>query len=204
MTKGFHNPAAPAAPGRRPYQLLGIAGSLRAQSFSKALLEALAAASADRAEYVYADIGVIPHFDQDVYTECVPAAAMRFREQIATSHGLIISSPEYNHGMPSVLKNAIEWASRPHNASPLKGKPVLIMTSSVAYTGGVRAQHEIREAVTSALARNVVTPEIVVGGIDSKMGDGQFRDETAITFALQGLKAMFEEVDRMEREPSAA
>ena len=187
-----------------PYRLLGISGSLRARAFSTAVLEALAEASVPRATYEYADIGALPHFNQDLYVDPLPPAVARLREQIAGSDGLVISSPEYNHGVPGVLKNALDWASRPHNGSPLRGKPVLIVTSSQAFTGGVRAQYQIREALASALAHPVATPEIVVGGVGAKIVDGRFHDPATIEFALNGFATMFGELERRKAGDGAA
>ena len=185
----------PARPTRR-VRLLGISGSLRAQSFSTAVLEALAAAVAADADVEYADIGALPHFNQDLYVEPLPEPIAHFRTQIAASDGIVISSSEYNHGVPGVLKNAIDWASRPHNASPLKGKSVLIVTSSPAFTGGVRAQYQIREALVAALAHPVPTPEIVIGAVGEKIVDGRFEDDPSIEFALAGFARMFDEMAR--------
>ena len=180
------------------YQLLGISGSLRINSFSTAVLNALAEATAGQASYAYAEIGALPHFNQDLYADPLPATVQHFRDQVAASDGLVISSSEYNHGIPGVLKNALDWASRPHNSSPLKDKLVLIITSSPAVTGGVRAQYQIRETVVSALARAVSTPEIVVGHVATKIVEGRFEDRTVIEFALAGFSAMFEEIDRLK------
>jgi chromate reductase, NAD(P)H dehydrogenase (quinone) len=180
------------------YRLLGISGSLRANSFSTAILNALVEATAAQAIYDSADIGALPHFNQDLYVDPLPFAVQHFRNQIAAADGLLISSPEYNHGIPGVLKNALDWASRPHNGSPLKDKPVLIVTSSPAATGGVRAQYQIRETVISALARPVSTPEIVVGHAGTKIVEGRFEDNAVIEFTLAGFKAMFVEIDRFK------
>jgi chromate reductase, NAD(P)H dehydrogenase (quinone) len=179
------------------YRLLGISGSLRAGSFSAAILTALAEATSTQATYDYADIGALPHFNQDLYVDPLPATVIHLREQIAAADGVVISSGEYNHGIPGVLKNALDWASRPHNGSPLRNKPVLIVTSSPATTGGVRAQYQIRETLTSVLARPVNTPEIVVGLVAGKIVDGRFHDPAVIDFALIGFAAMFEEIDRI-------
>jgi chromate reductase len=179
---------------RSTYRLLAISGSLREQAFSKAILRAMAEAMASQAEFDYADIGELPHFDQDLYVEPLPPAVERWRRQIAVADGLVIASPEYNHGIPGVLKNALDWASRPHNGSPLKNKPVLIITSSPATTGGVRAQYQIRETVVSALARPVNTPEIVIGLVGTKMVDGRFADAATIEFARSGFITMFEQI----------
>lgn len=181
------------------YILLGISGSLRNGAFSTAVLTAMAEATADRADHSFADIGTLPLFNQDLYVEPLPAPVQQLRVQIAAADGIVISSGEYNHGIPGVLKNALDWASRPHNGSPLRDKPVLIMTSSPAVTGGVRAQYQIRETVISALARPVSTPEIVVGHVGAKMIDGRFHDPAVIEFALNGFAALFAEIDRNGR-----
>ena len=185
--------AETAEPAAR-HRLLGISGSLRTQSYSTAVLEALAAAVEADADMTYADIGALPHFNQDLYVDPLPQAVARLRDQIAEADGVVISSPEYNHGIPGVLKNAIDWASRPHNGSPLRNKPVLIVTSSHAFTGGVRAQYQIREALVAVLARPVLTPEIVIGQVNAKMVEGRFDDRTVIDFARHGFAALFAEI----------
>jgi chromate reductase, NAD(P)H dehydrogenase (quinone) len=182
------------------YRLLGICGSLRAAAFSKAILAAVAEAAGFTAHFDDADIGALPHFNQDLYVEPLPGEVDRFRTQIVAADGLVISSPEYNHGMPGVLKNALDWASRPHNGSPLQGKPTLIITSSPAFTGGVRAQYQIRETLVSALARPVSHAEIVVGGVGAKIFGGRFNDETTLGYAKSGLGKMFEEIDMLRRQ----
>lgn len=183
-------------------RLLGICGSLRANSFSSAILTALADATADLATFDYADIGALPHFNQDLYVDPLPPPVRFLRDQISAADGLVIVSPEYNHGIPGVLKNALDWASRPHNGSPLRNKPVLIVTSSPAVTGGVRAQYQIRETVISALARPLNTPEIVVGQVGTKIIDGRFDDPAVIAFAQLGFDALFAEIDRLAASPN--
>ncbi|MES3021634.1 MAG: NADPH-dependent FMN reductase [Pseudomonadota bacterium] len=178
----------------RPIRVLAISGSLRKQAFSKAILFALADATASEAQFDYADIGALPHFDQDLYVDPLPTGVERLRRQIAEADGLVIASPEYNHGIPGVLKNALDWVSRPHNGSVLKHKPVLIITSSPASTGGVRAQYQIRETLVSALALPVNTPEIVIGLVGTKIVDGRFADAATITFARAGFATMFEAI----------
>lgn len=187
-----------------PHRLLGISGSLRANSFSAAILDALAEATATDAVFDYADIGSMPHFNQDLYVQPLPQPVQHFRNQIAAAAGLVIVSSEYNHGIPGTLKNALDWASRPHNGSPLRDKPVLIVTSSPAVTGGVRAQYQIRETVISALGRPLNTPEIVVGHVVSKIVDGKFHDPVVIEFALNGFAALFTEIDRLSPQGHAS
>jgi chromate reductase len=105
-------------------------------------------------------------------------------------------------GIAGVLKNALDWASRPHNGSPLGNKPVLIVTSSRSGTGGVRAQYQIRETVISALARPLNKPEIVVGQIGTKIIDGPFDDPAVIAFAQVGFNAPIAEIDQLAASPN--
>jgi chromate reductase len=188
----------------KQYRLLGICGSLRTAAFSKAILVAVADVATPIAQFDHADIGELPHFNQDLYVEPLPPEVQHFRNQIVAAHGLVISSPEYNHGMPGVLKNALDWASRPHNSSPLKHKPVLIITSSPAFTGGVRAQYQIRETLVSAFGRPVTHAEIVVGGVGAKIIDGRFSDAATLEFAKSGLARTFEEIDMLAESAHAA
>ena len=179
------------------HRLLGISGSLRANAFSTAVLRALTEATAAQVTWDHADIGALPHFNQDLLADALPATVRNFREQVRAADGLLIVSPEYNHGIPGVLKNALDWVSRPHNQAPLKDRPVLIVTCSPAVTGGVRAQYQIRETLVTTLARPVVTPEIIVGLVDKKIVDGRFQDPAVIAFALNGFTTMFEEIARL-------
>jgi len=155
--------------------------------------------TASNTQFDHADVGALPHFNQDLCVEPLPSPVQHFRAQIVAADGLVICSPEYNHGMPGVLKNAFDWASRPHNASPLRNKPTLIITSSPAFTGGVRAQYQIRETLFSALARPVSTAEIVIGEVGAKVIDGRFADAGTLEFAKSGLGRMFEEIEMLAK-----
>ncbi len=180
------------------YRLLGMSGSLRAASYSTAILDALVREMAPRAAFEFADIGSVPLFNQDLCREPMPEAVDTLREQVTAADGLVVVSPEYGHGIPGVLKNAFDWISRPHNWSPFRHKPVLIVTSSHAFTGGVRSQYQIREALVAALARPVTTQEIVVGLVHTKISDGRFEDQAALDFARAGFDEMFAEINRLK------
>lgn len=180
-----------------PLRLLGISGSLRAGSFSKAILMALADAAADMARVDLAEIGVLPLYNQDL-EEAPPRSVVEFKEKVAAADGIVVVTPEFNHGVPGVLKNALDWGSRPIFRAPFTEKPVLIVTSSPATTGGVRAQYQLRETLSSMLARPVATPEIVIGQVHSKITNGRFVDEPTIEFALKGFRALFEEIHHIQ------
>jgi chromate reductase, NAD(P)H dehydrogenase (quinone) len=113
-------------------------------------------------------------------------------------------SPEYNHGMSGVLKNALDWASRPYGRSTLMRKPVLTMTASPAFTGGVRAQQQMNETLVSIPARPILRPQIVIGSVHEKVRDGRLVDEAALSFALAGVDDLLEEIRRTRSARAAA
>ena len=132
-------------------RILAICGSLRAGSSNAALLRVARALAPPGMEIVLHDgLGDLPHFNPDLDGEGeeAPAAVGRFRSQISASDGLLISSPEYAHGVPGSLKNALDWlVSYPDFAA----KPVLLLNASAA--GGERAQHSLVETLSTMSAR---------------------------------------------------
>ena len=96
--------------------------------------------------------------------------------------------------MSGVLKNGLDWASRPYGGSVLRGKPVLTMTASPAFTCGVRAQQQMNETLASIPACPVLRPQIVIGGVHEKVRDGRLVDEAALRFALAGVDDLLEEI----------
>jgi hypothetical protein len=127
-------------------RLLGHSGSLRRASNSTAVLRGLQDALGLRAALDIFPLNAIPLYSEDDDAEHAPEAVRSLRSAIDASDGVMMIWPEYNHGMSGVLKNALDWAPRPYGLSVLKGKPVLTMTASAAFTGGVRAQQRERDA----------------------------------------------------------
>ncbi|MGR3453905.1 NADPH-dependent FMN reductase [Pseudooceanicola sp.] len=159
--------------------LLIIPGSLRAASSSRATARTIAARLGDRARCTIAEIGKLPHYNADVKDD--PEVA-RFIEQVDTADGIVFVTPEYNYSVPGVLKNAIDWASRPAYASVFKGKPCLIVTTSGGVMGGVRAQAHLKYILNGMLS--VVHPgkEIIVTQANTKVKDGKLEDEAVLGF----------------------
>lgn len=176
-------------------KLLGISGSLRAASFSTALLEALKNALADKADLTVYRLNDVPFYNQDEDTATPPAGAVALREAIAAADGLIVASPEYNYGTSGAMKNAIDWGSRPYAKGALIGKPTLILTSSPGSTGGIRAQAQLRETLSGTGARVVTYPHLAVPGVADKVKDGVFADEKTRDFLLGGVEALLKEID---------
>lgn len=179
----------------RPVRLLGLSGSLRQGSHCTAILRTLAAALAGKAELTLFPLNDVPLYNQDLDTDAGPEGVGALKRAIAGSDGVIVVSPEYNYGMPGVLKNALDWASRPAMTSPLKGKPALIMTASPGSVGGARAQHQIRETLSAVLARVVARPEVVIAAVHEKVKEGRLTDEASLAFALAAVDDLLQEVD---------
>jgi len=174
--------------------LLGLSGSLRRASNSTAVLRGLQDALAPRAALNIFPLHGMPLYNEDDDGEHAPESVRALRSAIETSDGVIMVSPEYNHGMSGVLKNGLDWASRPYGRSVLRGKPVLTMTASPAFTGGVRAQQQMNETLASIPACPVLRPQIVIGGVHEKVRDGRLVDEATLRFALAGVDDLLEEI----------
>ncbi|HUK95065.1 MAG TPA: NAD(P)H-dependent oxidoreductase [Gaiellaceae bacterium] len=143
-------------------KILGIAGSLRSGSYNRALLQAareLAPAGVEIDEF---DLRELPFYDGDVEAAGDPDSVAAFKDAIRAADAILIATPEYNHGIPGVLKNAIDWASRPALASPLVGKPVAIMGASTGRGGTARAQRQLRDVLALSHPLVLDEPEVRV------------------------------------------
>jgi chromate reductase len=144
--------------------VLGFAGSLRRASYNRGLIRASAElAPAGIAVEVF-DLGDLPFYNQDVEDAGEPAAVVAFKRAIARADALLVATPEYNHGVPGVLKNAIDWASRPRVTSPLRDKAVAVMGASPGHGSTARAQAQLRDAFVFTGACVMPLPELLVGG----------------------------------------
>jgi chromate reductase, NAD(P)H dehydrogenase (quinone) len=167
-------------------RLLFIPGSLRAAASSRATLRALIDRLGDRVEAEVADPGALPHYNADVTDN--PAVAS-FLAQVRAADGVVFVTPEYNYSVPGVLKNAIDWASRPAYESVFKGKPCFIVTTSGGAMGGVRAQGHLKQILNAMLAEVFPCKEILVPMANAKVTDGVFTDEAILAFADENLTA---------------
>lgn len=167
--------------------LLCLSGSLRAASSSKAMVETIVRLLDGEAACTRFDIGSLPHYNADLVP--LPAEVEAFKAAIAAADGLVIVTPEYNYSVPGVLKNAIDWASRPGYASVFKGKPVFVASVSGGALGGVRAQAHLKNVLGGVLARTFVWQEVVVTFANDKVRDGVIADEAVEAFVREALRA---------------
>jgi chromate reductase len=143
--------------------ILALVGSLRRGSYNRMLWETAVEVAPGSMVFTEADLRSLPLYDDDVRIEQdYPQPARRLRAAIAAADGVLIVSPEYNHAVPGVLQNAIDWASRPPD-QPFKGKPVAIMGASTGRMGTVRMQHGLRTTLDSLEAHTLLKPEVMIG-----------------------------------------
>ncbi|MBD8873565.1 NADPH-dependent FMN reductase [Rhodanobacter sp. DHB23] len=160
--------------------ILGISGSLRRASFNTVLLHAAQELLPAGATLAIHDLHGLPLFDQDVEEQGDPAPVAALKDAVAQADALLLACPEYNGGITGVLKNAIDWISRPGTAretAPLAGKRACIVGASPGITGTVRAQDQLRLVLRRAGA--VVEPqgEVLVFQAHTKIADGRLTDE---------------------------
>jgi chromate reductase, NAD(P)H dehydrogenase (quinone) len=172
--------------------ILGLSGSLRRQSAHTAVLHSVAQALPETVRLSVHGLDAIPPYNEDHDGPHAPSAVIALRAAVAEADGLLIGSPEYNHGMSGVLKNALDWLSRPHGHSVLTGRPVLTFTASPAFTGGARAHQQLNETLWAIQAQLVVYPQIVIGSVASKIQDGRLVDEAVEKFLMGGVERLIQ------------
>lgn len=186
-------------PSSAPLRVLGIAGSLRKASFNSAALRVAKELSPEGVSMEVFDITPIPLYNEDEYQQGFPPAVADFRARIKAADALLIATPEYNYSVPGVLKNAIDWASRPPD-QPFDGKPVAIMSASPAFTGGVRSQHHLRQVFVYLNPHILNSPEVMITAAHTKFdAEGRLTDDKTrehIRGLMVALKAWTERFRR--------
>jgi chromate reductase len=186
------------------FRILALSGSLRRASNSTAVLRGLKDALAPEVALGIFPLNELPLYNEDDDGAQSPQPVRALRSAIDASDGVIMISPEYNHGMSGVLKNALDWASRPYGRSVLRNKPVLTMTASSAFTGGARAQQQMNETLFAIPARVVLRPQIVIAAVHDKVHDGRLIDEATLRFARAGVDDLLDEIRAARYLRSAA
>ena len=174
--------------------LIGMSGSLRAGSFSNAILETLSEKFADRADLKVYDLAPIPAYNQDFEGDKRPQVVKQMLADIEAADGLVLCAPEFNHSIPGVLKNAIDWASRPAFASVLAYKPVAIMATSRGPLGGARCLEHMKVALDSCLSRVTLAREVIITAAETRIKDGRLVDETCLGFSCGAVEALLHEI----------
>ena len=149
------------------------------------------------------DLIGIPAFNQDIEMD-MPPKVKEFKLKIREADAILIATPEYNYSVPGVLKNAIDWASRPYGDNPFEGKPVAIMSASIGMLGGARAQYHLRQMFVFLNMYPVNGPEVIVTFAQDKFdANGKLVDENTRKFLRQLLQNLANWTRRLRGEKSS-
>lgn len=171
-------------------KVLGICGSLRKGSFNAMALRAAQGLVPAGVTIETADIGALPLYNDDVRAAGYPPVVQSFREKIAAADALLLATPEYNYSISGVLKNAIDWGSRPPS-QPFDGKPIAIMGASGGILGTARAQYHLRQMCVFLNMLPVNKPEVMIGQAQTRFdADGKLTDETTRGLIKQLLESL--------------
>jgi chromate reductase len=169
-------------------KIIGLSGSLRQRSFNTGLLRAAVEMAPDGVTIEIADLSQLPLYNDDVRQAGYPAPVETLRAALASADAVLFATPEYNYSVPGVLKNAIDWASRPAYQSPFFHKKCFMITLSAGAMGGVRAQGHLKQILNGMAAHVFPSQEVVVPFGNDKVEDGRFTHEPTLDFALLKLE----------------
>jgi len=180
-------------------KVLGVSGSLRKGSFNTMALKVAQGLAPEGMAIEIADISSFPLYNEDVKAQGFPPPVQKFRDQIAAADALLFVTPEYNYSVSGVLKNAIDWASRPPN-QPFDGKPIAIMGASGGVLGTARAQYHLRQMCVFLNMLPVNKPEVMIPQAQTRFNaEGQLTDETARGLIKQLLESLRDWTARLKR-----
>jgi len=169
-------------------RILGLSGSLRSGSINTTLVEAFGAALPEGVTFVRHDYSDVPLYNADLPEH--PAVAA-LQQAIRDADAVVIATPEYNHSVPGVLKNALDWGSRPMGRAPFTGKPTAVISASPGSIGGARAQQHLKAILLGMGAPVFPHPELVVGG-PGKFEDGALVHTPTLDFLERWAGAFVE------------
>ena len=160
-------------------KILGIPGSLRKASFNRSALAAAQWLLPDGASLDVFELEGIPVYNQDLDKQ-PPARVVELKAHVRAADAILFATPEYNYSIPGVLKNAIDWASRPYGDSAWQGKPVAVMGASVGVLGSARAQYHLRQCFVFLNMYPVNQPEVLIANAAQRFDErGELTDETS-------------------------
>jgi chromate reductase len=172
-------------------RIVGFAGSLRRASYNRGLIRAATELAPTGIVVEAFDLTDLPLYNQDVEDAGEPAAVVAFKRAMARADALLVATPEYNHGIPGVLKNAIDWASRPHVTSPLRDKSVAVMGASPGRGSTALAQAQLRDAFVFTGACVMPLPELLIGGAGEHFDrDGNLTDPALRASLVELVEAL--------------
>jgi chromate reductase len=185
----------------QPVKILGFVGSLRKGSYNKALMRAAVELVPDDATIEVFDLEGIPLFNQDLENQ-PPQIVRDFKAKIRSADALLIASPEYKYSVPGVLKNAIDWASRPYGDNAFEGKPVAIMSASIGSLGGARAQYHLRQSFVFLDMYPLNRPEVMMPFAEDNVdAEGNVTNEKTKQLIRELLEALVHWTRKLKDKP---
>jgi chromate reductase, NAD(P)H dehydrogenase (quinone) len=185
----------------KQFKILAFAGSLRKGSYNKALVQAAVELAPENVLIEVFDLEGIPPFNNDDVNN-PPAQVTEFKEKIRNADALLIATPEYNYSIPGVLKNAIDWASRPFQGNPLEDKPLAIMSASTGRLGGARAQYHLRQTFVFLNMHPINRPEVMLSQAAENIdASGRLTNEQTRTLIKQLIEALVAWTNRLKCKP---
>ena len=184
----------------KPVRILGIAGSLRRESYNRSALRAATQLVPEGATIEIFELDGIPGFNQDE-EQNPPAKVVELKRRIRDANAILIVTPEYNYSVPGVLKNAIDWASRPYGDSAWNGKPAAIMGASVGTIGTARAQYHLRQMMVFLNMFPINQPEVMIGNASERFdAEGNLTHDATRRFIRELLQNLVEWTRRLEKQ----
>jgi chromate reductase len=185
---------------RASLRVIGIAGSLRTASFNRALLSAARELAPPELIIEVGELKDLPLFNEDLESNGVPAAVGALRSAVRRADGLLLVTPEYNHGVPGVLKNAVDWLSQPLRQSALEGKPTALMGASTGLAGTARSQSQLRQAFVLTNSPVMQQPEVLVARAHEKFDAmGRLTDQPTRQFVSAFLTRLAQWLAQQKR-----
>lgn len=187
---------------KKKFKLLGLSGSIRRESFCKAVLDTITEKLPSDVELTIFGLEPVPPYNEDHDNDRnAPPPARALKQAVVEADGIIAITPEYNHGMSGILKNAIDWVSRPGYESVLKDKPVAVMTLSSSPKGGARAQAQMHDTFLSTVSRITPGRQVAIGSPAKKISNGRVTDENTLLILLRAVDVLIDEICLIQGRP---
>lgn len=188
----------------KEFRILGIAGSLRRESYNRAALRAAESLAPEGVTIDVFELDGIPGFNQDE-EQNPPASVIELKKRVREADAILIVTPEYNYSVPGVLKNAIDWASRPYGDNAWDGKAVAIMGASIGAMGTARAQYHLRQIFVFLNMHPINRPEVMIANASERFdAEGNLTDETSRKLIRKLLENLVEWSARIHPAREAA
>jgi chromate reductase len=179
-------------------KVLAIVGSLRKNSFNRMAVHAAQELAPPDVTFEFAEIGDLPLYNQDVEDAGAPESVKRLKAQVKAADAILFASPEYNYSMSGVMKNAIDWVSRPPAENAFNGKPCGIMSASTGMLGGARGQYHLRQSAVFVNLHVMNKPEIVIAKAAEKFDvNGKLTDEATRKMLSTFMKSLKDWTERL-------